>query len=267
MLPSPGDATVTTIRADFLMVRPTDIGHVGALGAAILALIRYATSRTDETNGRMILDGTIWWRASHPEIGRGVGGVTHDSVRREVRKLCRAGLLQAIPADMFPGDRAMAYRVPDQPLRISAPGDDQPLREIASPSREIASPVTRNRVTHHAKSRDAPISVELEEGGEGAPPNAVPPQPPTCGPYGPRCRKHAAVENPPGCWGCKAAGDEYKAALEVYEVEQAALRAAIVTAIDNCPDPYCDQFGRLTDQSDCPRHLNFRTYQQGGISA
>ena len=267
MLHSPGGTTVTPLRADFLMVRPVDIGHVGALGAAILALIRYATSRSDEANGRLILDGTIWWRASHPELGRGVGGVSHDSVRREVGKLCRAGLLQAIPADAFPGDRAMAYRVVDQPLRISAPGDDQPLREIASPSREITSPMTRNRVTHHAESRDAPISVELKEVGEDRPPVPMPPRPPTCGPFGPRCRKHAAVENPPACWDCKTASDDHKAALAVYEAEENARRAAVVAAIDNCPDPYCDQHGRLLDLSDCPRHPNLRNSNQGNVSA
>lgn len=93
------------------------------------------------------------------------------------------------------------------------------------------------------------------------------PRPPACGPFGPRCLKHRNVRSPGPCPGCGDARTSHAAAMEVYEAELGSWRATIIAAIDNCPDPYCDQYGRLTDQSDCPRHPNLRTHQQGGISA
>lgn len=69
-----------------------------------------------------------------------------------------------------------------------------------------------------------------------------------------RCARHAHIADDadvPNCWDCKRAREDHEAA-------DARERAAIREAIDNCVD--CDQFGRLDDLTDCPRHTNFRQH-------
>lgn len=255
---------MTALRAEFLKVLPADIGRVGALGAAILALVRYVTAVSEDGASRLLIDGSVWWRASHSEIGRSLGGVTHDSVRRELGKLCRDGHLRSVPADLFAGDQTKAYQVYDQPLRDSASVPDQPLRDSASPLRTFASVPTRMCVGTDAKSRRSPISIELEEAEEARSIDPDQRQPPTSGPFGPRCRKHSAVEHPGPCGGCGAAQRAYNAAMQAYEAGQNARRRAIREAIDACPD--CDDVGRLDDdQSDCPKHPNNRQ-RRGAVS-
>lgn len=249
-----GTAAVSVLRPEFLKVLPAEAEQVGLVGAAILALIRYATALPNEHNGRMLIADQCWWRASHAEIGRALGGVTHDSVRRALTKLIDAAALDSVQANTFVGDRTRAYRVPDQPLR-NMRQSDQPLRDSALSQ-------TRNRVTPNANSRLLPSSTELKERENGA--SAAPlTNPPACGPFGPRCRKHADIEDPGPCGGCGAVKRSYDAALQAYEDEQNARRAAIRAAINACPN--CDDFGRLdADQSDCPKHPNNR---RGAASA
>jgi hypothetical protein len=76
------------------------------------------------------------------------------------------------------------------------------------------------------------------------------------GPASPFCpdhQPHGTTENCPACGRARVAfqADE----LARKEAEKTA-RAAIRAAIDNCND--CDAYGRLDDQSDCPKHPNHR---------
>jgi hypothetical protein len=155
---------MTAVRPEFLRVLPDDIARVGALGACILALVRYVTSLTSETNGRKMSDGSMWWRASHTDIGQSLGGVSRYTIRREIEKLQTAGDLLAVPAEKFYGDKALAYQVSDQPLCDSALGPDQPLCDSVLP-------IVRNRTStkcdsappRSAESHFVPIREELEE--------------------------------------------------------------------------------------------------------
>lgn len=263
---SPSQEFTVVIQPEFLKVLPADVARVGVLGALTIALVRYATALPSEKNGRILIDGLMWWRASHAEIGEALGALPGDTARRAVGKLCTAGELRSVPARAFPGDRALAYRVPDQPLRETAESVDQPLRESAEwgdqPFRTSAEPIPHIRRTHSADLRNAPISTELEEGGEGPPSNLAPPTPPKHGRFGPRCRKHQEVKEPGKCGDCGDVRDAHREELATYETARNAWRAEVTHAIDNCPD--CDSYGRLDDLSECRKHPNHR---RGGISA
>ena len=124
---------MSAIRPEFLKVSPDDIARVGALGACVLALVRYVTALPGEFNGRLLIDGAMWWRASHENIGESLGGVHRLSVRRALGELQAAGEVLAIPAEAFYGDRAQAYRVPDQPLVENEQCSDQPLFKTEPP--------------------------------------------------------------------------------------------------------------------------------------
>lgn len=150
---------------EYLIVRPADIGRVGVLGAAILALVRFVTDLPGEANGRRLVDGAMWWRATHADIGQALGGVHRDSVRRTLIRLCEAGELLATAAESFYGDRAQAYRVPDRPLRGIQQGSDLPLRENAeSITRNAASSCGEMQQAADAKCSNLPIQLKnLEE--------------------------------------------------------------------------------------------------------
>jgi len=153
---------------DFLRVLPADIGRVRYDGAAILALVRYVTELPGETNGRKMVDGAMWWRATHDDIGEALGGVHSDSVRRTLLKLSDKGELLTRPAVAFYGDRAQAYRVPDVPLRESAECADVPLRESAECiPRKRGSSSRESAESDPAKVRNLPITGELEDLSEG----------------------------------------------------------------------------------------------------
>lgn len=71
------------------------------------------------------------------------------------------------------------------------------------------------------------------------------------GPYGPRCvnPKHIDDPYPPACRGCEQA-------RLAHVAEDEASRTAVSHAVADCSE--CDDYGRLDDLSDCPRHTNFR---------
>ncbi|WP_078353590.1 hypothetical protein [Mycobacteroides chelonae] len=96
------------------------------------------------------------------------------------------------------------------------------------------------------------IEGSLEKGA------ATPPPAPNLDHLGqPRCRKHRGVENPPDCPPC-GLERERKEALDQFKADRvAAEHRAIRAAIDSCPNK-CDEYGRLTDLTDCPLHPNFR---------
>ncbi len=146
------------------MVLPADILRVGALGACILALIRYMTGIPGEANGRRVVDGQMFWRAAAPDIAKALGGgVSPRTVSATVRELVAAGHVTAIPAEDFYGDRAKAYRASDLPSATSDTGSEQPSADIADRSADIAEHVGRKRHTPSAISADLPIPEELKE--------------------------------------------------------------------------------------------------------
>ncbi|WP_018599659.1 hypothetical protein [Mycobacterium sp. 155] len=162
---------MSVVRPEFLRVMPADIGRVGFDGAAILALVRYVTGLPGETNGRKTVDGEIWWRATRDDIGEALGGVHHKSVGRVLRNLKDAGeLLAMTPADTFYGDRAQAYRVPDQPLAESADenGSDLPSDESGPPSgRKCPLPSDESGPAAGTNPSDLPTVGELRRHSVG----------------------------------------------------------------------------------------------------
>lgn len=127
---------------DFFKVTREDLGRVGSLGACILALVRYMTALPSETDGRRVVDGQTWWRASAPDIAEALGGgLSPRTVSDKVKQLTKSGDLTAVPTQDFYGDRAKAYRASDLP------------------SADIAEHVGRKRHTTSADIADLP-SIE-----------------------------------------------------------------------------------------------------------
>jgi hypothetical protein len=143
---------------EFLMTKTADIGRAGSMGANILALVRYVTALPGEANGRRLVDGEMWWRASAPDIAQalGGGGVSPRTVSWTLRELVKIGDLVAIPAQDFYGDRANAYRAPDQPSARSDTGSDVP-------SADIAEQLGKIRHTTSANIADVPLLLENSE--------------------------------------------------------------------------------------------------------
>lgn len=154
--------------APFLKVLPADVGRVGALGACVLALVRYITALPGETNDRKMVDGEIWWRASHDDIGQGLGGVQRKPVGRALIKLKHTGKLLTKPAEKFYGDRAQMYRAADQPMDETGHDTDQPL-DRAGQSIGRNRPVSSDTTGQAAGTEVAniPIPQELEEHSVG----------------------------------------------------------------------------------------------------
>ncbi|WP_126315847.1 hypothetical protein [Mycobacterium neumannii] len=151
----------------FLKVSPAEIGRVGPLGACILALVRYVTALPGESNGRRIIDGEMWWCASHDDIGQALGaGVPRRTVSATVRKLQGMGDLSAVSRQDFYGDRAQAYRASDVPLARSDQGCDVPLADIAHRSADSAEHLGGNRRSSSADFAGLPLPEELGEEGE-----------------------------------------------------------------------------------------------------
>lgn len=157
---------------DFLMVSPADVGRAGALGACILALVRYVTALPGEFNGRRMVDGEMWWRASHDDIRQALGGsASRRTVSWTVGKLRDTGDLLAIATQDFYGDRAQAYRASDVPLARSDQGSDVPLARSDQPSgKKRPSTSARSNQAGCADIANLPSVGEFEEpsGGENA---------------------------------------------------------------------------------------------------
>jgi hypothetical protein len=153
---------------EFLRVLPADVGRVGALGACILALIRYMTALPGEASGRALIEEQTWWCASQDDIGQLLGELDRKAAGRAICKLQSTGDLLAKPAERFYGDRAKVYRVPDQPLPESGQGSDQPLPESGPPSaQEWASSWPESGQAAGPKVGNLPIPVEPKEHSVG----------------------------------------------------------------------------------------------------
>lgn len=145
------------------MVSPADIGRVGALGACILALVRYVTALPGESDRRRLVDGETWWRGSQDDIGQLLGDLHRKSVGRALLKLEVTGELLSTPSKDY-GDRAKLYRAPDQPLDGSGQSSDQPLDDSGqSIGRKCPFPSAGSGQSDWPKVANLPISEELEE--------------------------------------------------------------------------------------------------------
>lgn len=83
----------------------------------------------------------------------------------------------------------------------------------------------------------------------------------------PRCDKHRdpiVFPRPPKCWDCETVRKEREADQLATAERAAAERKRIVELIDNCPN--CDDYGRLDDLTDCPRHPNLRQFRAQAAS-
>ncbi|WP_423488157.1 hypothetical protein [Mycobacteroides sp. PCS013] len=150
---------------------------------------------------------------------------------------------------LMPADSGVE-EVPDKKSGTSAKSTRLLVDEYPTISPKV--PDTANAPTCE---NDTPISSLEKFLGEGA---AQPPPAPNLDHLGqPRCRKHRGVENPPDCPPC-GLERERKEALDQFKADRvAAEHRAIRAAIDSCPNK-CDEYGRLTDLTDCPLHPNFR---------
>ena len=126
---------MAAINPEFLIVVPADVRRVGADAACVLALVRLSTRQPGHE--RHDIDGELWWRASHSEIGEPLG-LNHDKIRKLLLKLERLGAVISRPNPFArPGDRAKLYRpVADQPLRESASPPTSDYADSRSPQRD-----------------------------------------------------------------------------------------------------------------------------------
>jgi hypothetical protein len=79
------------------------------------------TDLDGEHNGRMCIDGDVWWQVSYADIGESLGGIGRYSVRRIMLRLEEEGLLEQRTPSSPDGDQTKAYRIPsDLPMCDSA---------------------------------------------------------------------------------------------------------------------------------------------------
>jgi hypothetical protein len=173
-------AAMSIIRPKFLQVLPDDIARVGvgADGACVLALVRYVTSLDGEHNGRVRIDGEMWWRASYAEIGESLGGVGLYSVRRIMLRLEEKGFLASRTPGISGGDQTKAYRtLSDQPMCDSATvvtsqcanpqgGVAESQGGVAESQGGVAESQGGGCESAHSSSSSEELKEELVEGGE-----------------------------------------------------------------------------------------------------
>lgn len=246
----------------FIRVMPEEVEQHGPAAAIVLAQIRYRCA--SDGPGRIQREGHRWWRVSYDELG-GEVGLSAKTVRGAVN-----ALRDVVSAKHFPplSNQSRAFRITkgDDAMtsqKTERADADQPDDRRGRPSASQGISKCPTGQFHLPHGASALPTREVEEGEEAAgsrlaAPAAAPSQQSANGKpiYHPRCRKHIHDAAPPSCPGC---GDARKAAEEQVVAEQARAdreRGAIVRAIDSCPD--CDQFGRLDDLTDCPRHPNLR---------
>jgi hypothetical protein len=156
-----------SITPEFNKSIPAEVRMYGANAALVLALVRYATALASEHNGRLLIDGEMWWRGSHTEIGEATG-LTVDQVQRAVHKLESAGALPLLSRSFGDSDQSKAYRVPDQPVREIA---EVPTSQYAksrntsaksrTPEREIADCSSNRRTKEEGEEARRAVQSPL----------------------------------------------------------------------------------------------------------
>lgn len=247
---------------EFIRTIPEEVEQYGPAAALVLAHIRFRCA--SDGPGRVVRDGHRWWHISHQDLGQEVG-MSAKAVRGALKAL-RA----TISATHYPplSNQSRHYRVvegsesvtcqktdradADQPVdRTGIP--DAPEGNSSRPNGHLQMPhrasvlltgeVKKEGEAAGSRQAAAPL-LSTSQSGNGKPT------------YTPRCPKHIHIEHPPACHGCGEARAAAKAAAESAEEREAAERNRIRDAIDRCRE--CDQYGRLDDLTDCPKHPNFR---------
>lgn len=146
-------------------------------------------------------------------------------------------------------------------------GDEQVTKVTHSPPTERVISGGRtgqndDRMGHPGDLLDGSIDGPIDERGRGLRSEPTPPQSDIAAKqtFSPRCPDHIHFEHPPKCGGCGMARKAAEEQAVATEARADQLRRAIRGAIDACGR--CDQYGRLDDQTDCPRHTNFRQTQR-----
>ena len=163
---------MSPVRPPFLQVLRSDSERVGGDAARVLALIRYVTGLPGEHNGRVVIDGEMWWQASHADIGDALGDLRRKTVERIVRKLEAGGELMSCSPDSYSGNQTKAYHIPpDQQWSDSTRCDTstgEPGQNGTGPGQNrpgTGSNLTRYRVKsdHSSSPTEELIEETIEE--------------------------------------------------------------------------------------------------------
>lgn len=237
---------------EFIRTIPAEVEQYGPAAAIVLAHIRFRCL-TDGPD-RIVHEDSRWWLVARRVMGREVG-LTVRAVGIALERLGDRVSAKYLAGE---GGQPWAYRVNDAETSrntFSVGGATSSNTFPVGGTENVGTPI-RKRAHPPTQTQSSPIYEELEEGERSAAPplsgqsaNGKPT-------YHPRCAKHIHTERPPKCGGCGDAREAAKAAATVAEQREADQRARTRAAIDRCRD--CDQYGRLDDLSDCPKHLNFR---------
>lgn len=233
------------------MLRATDFSAADKLALCFCAV--YSTYGTDDTFS--VRQSTI---AANT-------GLSERSVRHAFKLARELGWLELVT------ERQRGSRGKSDQYRLVMPDTASPTCPVEVPAEYAATPIglpAGNTPEYRQNMSKVPEETEAPTSGNDAPLGyvfrfleegaATPPPAPNLDHLGqPRCRKHFGVENPPDCPPC-GLERERKEALDRFKADRvAAEHRAIRAAIDSCPNK-CDEYGRLTDLTDCPLHPNFR---------
>lgn len=237
---------------EFIRTIPAEVEQYGPAAAIVLAHIRFRCQT--EGPDRIIHEGSRWWQVTRRVMGE-EAGLTPRAVGIALEKLGERVSAKYLADE---GGQPWFYRVNEAATSsntFSVGGATTSNTFSLGGSENVGTPL-RKRAHPPTQTQSSPIYKELEEGERSA---APPPSSQSADgkqTFRPRCPKHIHDENPPSCHGCGEAREAAKAAAKAAEQRDAAERARIRAAIDGCRE--CDQYGRLDDLNDCPKHPNFR---------
>jgi hypothetical protein len=152
------------IQPEFNKSVPAEVRLYGANAQLVLALVRFATALDGEHNGRLLIDGEMWWRGSHTEIGEATG-LTVDQVRGAVHKLEAADAQPLLIRSFSDSEQSRAYRVPDQPVGdfasvLTSQSVISPDTPVKLPGTPVKFPTAVGEITDCTSTKEL---KELEE--------------------------------------------------------------------------------------------------------
>jgi hypothetical protein len=239
----------------FLTVSGQLVGEVIAAAAALRkqglsprgfqALIAIAEKAQTDTR-----QGSVRW----DHIRGALYGASRRTAERAVQDLRDKKVIDLVEAGYKNGHRSRAPKyeirpMPDSASQVAEPTDLDSANQVAEsksqipPNLELDSAKSVSRFRHSGDVLD----VYLTEFLDGGPP--------------PRhCPKHMPDGTTDSCPPCGHHRKCREAWDAEFEERRLATRGLIRKAIDDCHD--CDQFGKLDDATDCPKHPNFRQYPE-----
>ena len=157
---------MSAVRPPYVRLFRDDVERVGRDAAHLLAVVRYVTGLPGEHNGRLWIDGEMWWSATYPELADAMGDISSQKVGRIVRKLEAEGELSCRQPDVWDGNQTKAYRIPDQPVFTSErqASARSSVNDSRSPVNRPRSPVNDPSFTsEHSSSPTEELIEEVEE--------------------------------------------------------------------------------------------------------